>query len=256
MTRFELGRGPRHVVSVYSRAGFTLIELLVVVSIIALLVGILLPALQGAREAAKNTVCKANLSSMGQAVFFYAQDNRDYIPPANVSRSNYYDTSFDVLLEEYLDSFGFYSPPDDIWVRNPGLWHCPSDNVQREVLPMHANLPPEMPYPPRSYQMNFSVSVDYRYGSGVCGRSARLRKIPTHVIVLHDYWHESNFVREVAAASFWTASASLEHAEKGRGHTRGRSGNYLSAGFSVEQHGLMYMANQPPTVGYREYWRD
>jgi len=60
--------------------GFTLIELLVVISIIALLVGILLPALGAARRTAQAAVCKSNLRSMGQGVATYATNSRDFIP--------------------------------------------------------------------------------------------------------------------------------------------------------------------------------
>lgn len=56
------------------REGFTLIELLVVISIIALLIGILLPALGLARESARATLCMANLRSVGQAVAIYTTD--------------------------------------------------------------------------------------------------------------------------------------------------------------------------------------
>lgn len=59
-----------------TRTGFTLIELLVVVSIIALLLGILLPSLAGAREAANGLVCQANLRSIGTAQQTYISDNR------------------------------------------------------------------------------------------------------------------------------------------------------------------------------------
>jgi len=62
--------------------GFTLIELLVVISIIALLVGILLPALGAARGTAQAIVCAGNLRSVGQALTSYTTDNHDLLPPS------------------------------------------------------------------------------------------------------------------------------------------------------------------------------
>ena len=62
------------------RRGFTLIELLVVMVIIALLVGLLLPALGRAREEARKTQCRSNLRQIGLAMNIYATDNKGYMP--------------------------------------------------------------------------------------------------------------------------------------------------------------------------------
>ena len=84
------------------RKGFTLIELLVVISIIALLVGILLPALEKARSAARKVQCMAQQRGVSLAIFTYASDYENYVTPAVVwsdARSKY-SISFDDLLAE------------------------------------------------------------------------------------------------------------------------------------------------------------
>jgi prepilin-type N-terminal cleavage/methylation domain-containing protein/prepilin-type processing-associated H-X9-DG protein len=62
------------------RGGFTLIELLVVVAIIAVLVALLLPALQEARYRAKDVVCITNIRSMFLANTMYVEDNAGWLP--------------------------------------------------------------------------------------------------------------------------------------------------------------------------------
>jgi len=66
---------------------FTLIELLVVVAIIAVLVSILLPALNAARDQAKLTICASNLKQLHMAVWGYVQDYGDCLPPSGVTRA-------------------------------------------------------------------------------------------------------------------------------------------------------------------------
>ena len=68
---------------------FTLIELLVVIAIIAILAAMLMPALQKARESARKNNCRSNLSQIGKALYFYADDNKQWMPSINASRPQY-----------------------------------------------------------------------------------------------------------------------------------------------------------------------
>lgn len=63
------------------KTGFTLIELLVVIAIIAILAGMLLPALASAKEKARRVSCGSNLKQVHAAFSLYAEDNRDFLPP-------------------------------------------------------------------------------------------------------------------------------------------------------------------------------
>ncbi|GAG14416.1 unnamed protein product, partial [marine sediment metagenome] len=65
---------------VNEQRGFTLIELLVVIAIIALLMAILMPALQRVRKQAKAVICQSNLKQWGTIFAMYTEDNNGFFP--------------------------------------------------------------------------------------------------------------------------------------------------------------------------------
>jgi len=120
--------------------GFTLIELLVVISIIALLIGILLPALGAARDAAKAMQCMSNIRQMEIAHHAYTIDNDGQLIQANLAHGGgahgSYDPWYITLAQEYGVEITARSPLDDSphWGPAPeGLPIPDADASQRRV---------------------------------------------------------------------------------------------------------------------------
>lgn len=116
------------------RRGFTLIELLAVIAIIAVLIGIIIPTLSGARESARRTQCLANLSQIGIGTQLYMDTESDGVLPVvrpfhEGEPGGGSDPSLLDVLSQYLDTPVPTRPtPDEDFVlgRN-SCYRCPSD---------------------------------------------------------------------------------------------------------------------------------
>jgi prepilin-type N-terminal cleavage/methylation domain-containing protein/prepilin-type processing-associated H-X9-DG protein len=117
----------------FARAGFTLVELLVVIAIIGILVGLLLPAVQSAREAARRMSCGNNLKQLGLALHNYEGTHKSFPPGAvwgagPAPHTLPYHHTWMVMILPYMEQQPLY---DSIDKRLP-IWGQPAVSVQVE----------------------------------------------------------------------------------------------------------------------------
>lgn len=149
--------------------GFTLIELLVVISIIALLVAMLLPALAQSRKTAQAVLCQSQIKQLGYSYEYYANEFDDYIPGSRYPHDGWQDAlgsigSLGTKAREKVIHWDFTS----IWNRDVyPILKCPSDSdvyfgtggaAQGSTFPRWASS-----YTLSSYDQNWSISR-YAYG--------------------------------------------------------------------------------------------
>ena len=117
------------------RNGFTLVELLVVIGVIALLISILLPALQRAKEAANKVACLSNLRQLGLAMAAYNADNKGWFPHAGVGKLFEDWVYWEYALDPDQGQSKGRDASDGRLVKymgkkfNPKHYSCPSDNT-------------------------------------------------------------------------------------------------------------------------------
>src|SRR5687768_9475934 len=121
--------------------GFTLVELLVVIGIIALLIGILMPALARSRESARKAACLSNLRQVHMGFLLYAGNNRDQVPLGYRAGFKQFNSMVYSMTTKRRVLFGWLY--DENLMREPRVYFCPSENDPRSMLATELN-----PWPP------------------------------------------------------------------------------------------------------------
>jgi prepilin-type N-terminal cleavage/methylation domain-containing protein len=126
-----------------SQTGFTLVELLVVIGIIALLISILLPALNAAKERANRVKCASNLRQIGQGMMLYANDNKGQYPRVRYNSAGGAIQAY--TKPDVADPFATTGPNlNDVTAAmfllvrtadlNTEVFVCPSSNQEKDLM--------------------------------------------------------------------------------------------------------------------------
>ena len=168
--------------------GFTLVELLVVISIIALLLSILMPSLQMARQQAQGVRCLSNLRQLGIAAMMYHNDNNQKLVPIYVYRNGGNRWTWRFFVFSYLSQSE----------KKMAVYHCPSD------FSVYKENPTDYPIcvRPKSYGINLSIGL-HDYGtpgpSQPAGKYSDIKRpsdtifmgdigLPPNPIIAPEYW--------------------------------------------------------------------
>jgi len=199
-----------------NKTAFTLVELLVVVGIIALLLGIMLPALGKARDAARDTACKSNLHQIGLATISYEVSNRrlptsvDEISQANGGGPSYPNT----IKQGTTDIREIYEP-----FMNVDYLNCP-------------NIPRWKP----SEATDQIINVEYYLASGYWGNGFGGMYTSRWISTLDDVEYEDRTIRVLAGDRLYL-DTSRDPRWSFINHARNADGFYLKSSESPRPRG-------------------
>jgi prepilin-type N-terminal cleavage/methylation domain-containing protein len=128
-----------------NRRGFTLIELLVVIAILAILMAILLPVYQSAREMARSRTCLSNLRQIGLAILMYCEDNAGRLPWVS-KLAPYYDPTASGAVAPLFQPDRYLHDCLADYVADSQIWFCLSVGAGEFVRPAGSGTMPPITF--------------------------------------------------------------------------------------------------------------